>query len=398
MKATGIPAAELAARREALLEHIRSHDLTGYVLFGEDYIQYFTSFGFLATERPVAFACHTAGEHGRLRPRVRGRASARRDRVRAGRVLPRVPRDGASDAASWPACSRTWGSPAPSAPTRTAIRASSATKAPPLSDVTGRPVLPLAPFIESMMVRKSEAEVALIRESARWCEHAHRLLQEYTRPGSDGGRGEPARGPRGHARHARDARRRVRRPAGVLRRRLGRVPRPDRAQELVGARGRAQHRVPGRRRARHGDERPDLGLQRRARARDDHRPPDRRDAPPLRPHGRRAAGRPSTRSGPASRAPTSTTPCSPTSRRTTCCRTGGSTSATRSGCATTRRRSSTPATTRWSSRAWSSRSSPASTRARSAASATPTPSSSPRTGSTSSPRIPSDIESLTIAV
>src|SRR3954467_5193011 len=34
-----------------------------------------------------------------------------------------------------------------------------------------------------MMVRKSENEIALIRESARWCEHAHRLLQEYTRPG-----------------------------------------------------------------------------------------------------------------------------------------------------------------------------------------------------------------------
>ena len=34
------------------------------------------------------------------------------------------------------------------------------------------------------MVRKSEAEVALIRESARWCEHAHRLLQRYTKPGA----------------------------------------------------------------------------------------------------------------------------------------------------------------------------------------------------------------------
>jgi Xaa-Pro aminopeptidase len=32
-------------------------------------------------------------------------------------------------------------------------------------------------------VRKSETEIALIRQSARWCEHAHRLLQEYTRPG-----------------------------------------------------------------------------------------------------------------------------------------------------------------------------------------------------------------------
>jgi Xaa-Pro dipeptidase len=35
-----------------------------------------------------------------------------------------------------------------------------------------------------MMARKSEAELALIRESARWCEHAHRLLQEYSRPGA----------------------------------------------------------------------------------------------------------------------------------------------------------------------------------------------------------------------
>ena len=34
------------------------------------------------------------------------------------------------------------------------------------------------------MVRKSEAEVELIRESARWCEHAHRLLQEYSGHGA----------------------------------------------------------------------------------------------------------------------------------------------------------------------------------------------------------------------
>ena len=34
------------------------------------------------------------------------------------------------------------------------------------------------------MVRKSEAEVALISESARWCEHAHRLLQQYSQPGA----------------------------------------------------------------------------------------------------------------------------------------------------------------------------------------------------------------------
>src|SRR4029453_155353 len=55
---------------------------------------------------------------------------------------------------------------------------------PALSEITGEPVLPLAPFLQGLTVRKSDAEVALIRESAKWCEHAHRLLQEYSRPGA----------------------------------------------------------------------------------------------------------------------------------------------------------------------------------------------------------------------
>ena len=60
--ATGIPAAELAARRDALLEHARGRGLTGYALFGDDYIRYFTGFNFLATERPVAVVGNTSGE------------------------------------------------------------------------------------------------------------------------------------------------------------------------------------------------------------------------------------------------------------------------------------------------------------------------------------------------
>jgi Xaa-Pro aminopeptidase len=42
----------------------------------------------------------------------------------------------------------------------------------------------VAPFVESMMVRKSPAEIELIRLSARWCEHAHQLLQQYSVPGA----------------------------------------------------------------------------------------------------------------------------------------------------------------------------------------------------------------------
>jgi Xaa-Pro aminopeptidase len=50
--------------------------------------------------------------------------------------------------------------------------------------VAGASVAPLGVVIEGMMARKSESEIALIRESGRWCAHAHRLLQEYSRPGT----------------------------------------------------------------------------------------------------------------------------------------------------------------------------------------------------------------------
>jgi len=55
---------------------------------------------------------------------------------------------------------------------------------PLLSEVTGSRVEVVAPFVESLMARKSEAEVALIRESGRWCAHAHRILQDASRPGA----------------------------------------------------------------------------------------------------------------------------------------------------------------------------------------------------------------------
>jgi Xaa-Pro aminopeptidase len=57
-------------------------------------------------------------------------------------------------------------------------------RGPALSQATGGAVAPLADLIEALMVRKSPAEIELIRESARWCAHAHRLLQEYSLPGA----------------------------------------------------------------------------------------------------------------------------------------------------------------------------------------------------------------------
>jgi Xaa-Pro dipeptidase len=180
---TGIPQEELSARRERLLTHIRDQNLTGYVLFDEQYIQYFTGFGFLATERPVAFASNASGEMVVFVPAFeveRVREETEFERIESypeypgiehpmlilGRVLRDLGITGAvaADSDGYPGILGYAG--------------------PSLSEVMGGDTTELLPFVESLMVLKSDAEIALIRESARWCETGHRLLASYSRPGA----------------------------------------------------------------------------------------------------------------------------------------------------------------------------------------------------------------------
>src|SRR3954451_12358956 len=178
----GIPAAEFEERRERLLEQVRAHGASGYVLFDQSYIQYFTGFWFLSNERPIAFAQTTSGESTVFVPvfevaRTREEGGFERidsyteypglehPMVILGGVLADLGMSGqiAADQDGYPGILGYQG--------------------PALSTVTGIAVSSIAWAIEGMMARKSAAEVALIRESGRWCAHAHRLLQEYTRPG-----------------------------------------------------------------------------------------------------------------------------------------------------------------------------------------------------------------------
>ena len=146
-----IEARELRSRRTRLLEQAP----TGFVLFDDKYIQYFTGFNFLATERPVAVVGAADGELVAFVPEFEVERTEEEASV-----------DGpvGADQDGYPAILGYAG--------------------PTLSEVTGAPVHDLAPAIEQLMRRKSPAEVELIRESARWCERAHRLLQQYSRPGA----------------------------------------------------------------------------------------------------------------------------------------------------------------------------------------------------------------------
>ena len=180
--AAGIPAAELEERRERLLEQVRARGASGYVLFDQSYIQYLTGFWFLSNERPIAFAQTTSGDSAIFVPEfevARTREEGGFERIDSyteypglehpmvifGRVLEDLGMSGqlAADQDGYPGILGYQG--------------------PALSTVTGATVSSISDTIEAMMARKSANEIALIRESGRWCAHAHRLLQEYTRPG-----------------------------------------------------------------------------------------------------------------------------------------------------------------------------------------------------------------------
>ena len=179
----GITTAEFQERRERLLEHVRREGLSGYVLFGADYIQYFTGFWFLSNERPVVYAESIGGESAVFVPEFeveRTRAETTFERIES---YPEYP--GLEHPMS--ILARVLGDLG----VRDAIGADQdgypgilGYQGPALSEVTRASVRSLGGVIESMLARKSPTEVALIRESGRWCAFAHRLLQEYSRPGA----------------------------------------------------------------------------------------------------------------------------------------------------------------------------------------------------------------------
>jgi Xaa-Pro aminopeptidase len=178
----GISAEEFETRRAGLVRRTRDLALSGYVLFDNRYVQYFTGFNFLATERPVAVASNLAGELAVFVPEFeveRVKAETDFERIESYpeypgfehpmKILARVLADlgvGAAIGADQDGYPGILGY-----------------EGPPLSDVTGARVAPLAPKIERLMRIKSKAEIELIRESAKWCAVAHRLLQQYSVPG-----------------------------------------------------------------------------------------------------------------------------------------------------------------------------------------------------------------------
>jgi Xaa-Pro aminopeptidase len=153
------------------------------VLFGPTHIFYLTGFAFIATERPIALVV-SERDAVLFVPRLEEEHAAAHAEVDRVVTYPEYPGDRhpmhrladllvdlglagarlAVDGDGYPGVMGYRG--------------------PRLSEVLPQAsVQPLRHLIEDMIMIKSPQEVALIRESARWGNLAHALLQQYTKPG-----------------------------------------------------------------------------------------------------------------------------------------------------------------------------------------------------------------------
>lgn len=176
---------ERAARAKTAFDHLESPQ-DALVLFDDQFIFYYCGFAFFPTERPVALVITREGERILFVPRLE------REHAQQVSEAERV-----ADYPEFP------GQHHPLRQLADLLTGLGLEKAaigvdhdgyppvmgydgPALSEaLPGAKVQRVSRGLDHQMALKSPAEVTLIRESARWGAHAHRLLQEYTRVGEN---------------------------------------------------------------------------------------------------------------------------------------------------------------------------------------------------------------------
>jgi Xaa-Pro aminopeptidase len=177
-----ITAEEHRSRCDSLLERAGADGLSGVVLFDPYYVLYYAGFAFAPTERPIALVLGADGQRALVVPRLElehAQEKAMVDRVEPYDEYPGEPRPEAllAKVLSGLGVSGRIGADQDGYPWILGYRG------PTLSELATADVVRVAGEIEEQMAVKSEAEIRLIRESVRWGNLAHRLLQRYTRPG-----------------------------------------------------------------------------------------------------------------------------------------------------------------------------------------------------------------------
>jgi Xaa-Pro dipeptidase len=182
LRSIAITPEEHRARCETLLAQTQEAGLAGVVLFDPTYVLYYSGFAFVPTERPIAFVLGADGTRALVVPRLElehAESKSTLDRVDHYPEFPGDPRaeDVLARTIADLGLQGTIGADQDGYPWILGYRG------PTLAELSEATVVRVAEHVEAQLAVKSEAEVALIRESVRWGNLAHRLLQRYTRPG-----------------------------------------------------------------------------------------------------------------------------------------------------------------------------------------------------------------------
>jgi len=177
-----IKQSEYEERLAGLAEYLLERKLTGAVLFDPYYVLYYAGFAFAPTERPIAFVLNAEGKGGILVPRLErehAQANASVDHVADYPEYPSEthPTESLRELLEEMGVTGSFGADQDGYPWVLGYRG------PTLTELTGTTPERITAFVEDQMAVKSPAEIALIRESSKWGNLAHVLLQRYTRPG-----------------------------------------------------------------------------------------------------------------------------------------------------------------------------------------------------------------------
>lgn len=184
MSALKISPTEFESRAKQLLGYLKNQQMNGIVLFDNFHVSYYAGFAFIPTERPICFALSADGERILFVPRLEvehANAEARVDRIESYVEYPSDahPMKQFAELLKRFGIQNKIGADYDGYPWILGYQGEA------LSSLTGAQIVNVAPFVEHQMMIKSEAEVAMIRESCKWANLAHRLLQKYTRVGAN---------------------------------------------------------------------------------------------------------------------------------------------------------------------------------------------------------------------
>jgi len=179
-----ISSEEYRNRVNAVLDIMKGKELGGFVFWNATSVFYLTGFAFIPTERPICLVLSKDGSKTMFVPRLEVEHAKEAPEIQDVAFYPEYMgmkhplnlladkiRDMGLSTGNIGADADGYGSP-------------QGYRGPRLSEVLpSAKIVVLRDLVEELRVIKSEQEITLIRESAKWGNLAHTLLQEYSLPG-----------------------------------------------------------------------------------------------------------------------------------------------------------------------------------------------------------------------